>query len=63
MVDQLERIVNRNVQLRAFLLRLLDPEDLAHAVSAEVRREALRLLVPSATMPTDGTEQAPRLDR
>ena len=32
-----ESIAERNVQLRGFLLRLLDPEDLGHAVSAEVR--------------------------
>jgi len=63
MSDQLERLVTRNTQLRAFLLRLTDPDDLGHAVSAEVRQEALRVLVPSATIPTDGTEQAPRLDR
>lgn len=33
-----------NKQLCAFLARLLDPEDLGHAVTAEVRREARRQL-------------------
>lgn len=32
-----ERITAHNVQLRSFLLRLLDPEDLGHAVTPEVR--------------------------
>lgn len=45
-VGVLERLVNRNMELRAFIIRLLDPEDLGHAVSAEVRqaaRDALRV--------------------
>jgi hypothetical protein len=33
-----EVIALHNVQLRSLLLRLLDPEDLGHAVSAEVRQ-------------------------
>jgi hypothetical protein len=37
-------IADRNVQLRIFLLRLLDPDDLGYAVTPEVRREALQLL-------------------
>lgn len=44
-VGVLERLVNRNMELRAFIIRLLDPEDLGHAVSDEVRqaaRDALR---------------------
>jgi hypothetical protein len=61
-VDPLEKLVNRNIQLRAFILRIMDPEDLGHAVSMEVREEALRVLVPSATVSPDGTKQAPRLD-
>jgi hypothetical protein len=47
-------IAMRNVTLRIFLLRLLDPEDLGHAVTAEVRHEALRLLVPNRSSKTDG---------
>ncbi len=39
-----ERITAHNVALRAFLLRLLDPEDLGHAVSQEVRSKATMLL-------------------
>lgn len=39
-----ERITDHNVQLRAFLLRLLDPEDLGHAVTPEVRQKAQTLL-------------------
>lgn len=35
-----ERLADRNVQLRSFLLRLLHPEDLGHAVTPEVRDEA-----------------------
>lgn len=45
-VGVLERLVNRNMELRAFIIRLLDPEDMGHAVSNEVRqaaREALRV--------------------
>nr|DAF60668.1 MAG TPA: Iron dependent repressor [Podoviridae sp. ctwJH20] len=39
-----ERIAAHNVALRSFVLRLLDPEDLGHAVSAEVRQRASSLL-------------------
>lgn len=39
-VGVLERLVNRNMELRAFIIRLLDPEDLGHAVSGEVRQVA-----------------------
>lgn len=37
------RLADRNVKLREFLLRLIDPEDLGHAVTPEVRRLALML--------------------
>jgi hypothetical protein len=40
-----ESIAMDNVLLRCFLLRLLDPEDLGHAVTKEVRKEALELVV------------------
>lgn len=49
----MERLVERNLQLRAFLLRLTDPDDLGHAVSAEVRAQAMSVLrvgVPSGTV-------------
>ena len=39
-----ERIAAHNVALRSFLLRLLDPEDLGHAVTPEVREKASGLL-------------------
>ena len=39
-----ERISSQNVALRSFLLRLLDPEDLGHAVTAEVRQKVSTLL-------------------
>lgn len=39
-----ERITAHNVELRSFLLRLLDPEDLGHAVTPEVRQKATVLL-------------------
>ena len=39
-----ERITAHNVALRSFLLRLLDPEDLGHAVTLEVRQKATVLL-------------------
>lgn len=42
-----ERIAARNVALRSFLLRLLDPEDLGHAVTAEVRQKVSALLKTS----------------
>lgn len=35
-----ESIAERNVKLRTFILRLLNPEDLGHAVTAEVRDAA-----------------------
>lgn len=38
-----ERLAERNTRLRAFLLRLTDPEDLGHAVSHEVRKLASAL--------------------
>lgn len=37
-------IAAHNVALRSLLLRLLDPDDLGFAVSAEVRDEAIKLL-------------------
>ena len=43
--DAAENIAKRNVQLRSFLLRLTDPEDLGHAVSAEVRSMASALVL------------------
>jgi hypothetical protein len=55
----LTRYVTRNVELRAFILRLIDPEDLGHAVPQHVREEALRVLVPSATVKPDGPKQTP----
>ncbi len=33
-----EAIALRNVELRVLLLRLIDPEDLGHAVNGEVRQ-------------------------
>jgi hypothetical protein len=39
-----ERIAAYNVALRSFILRLLDPEDLGHAVTAEVRQKASVML-------------------
>ena len=33
-----EAIALNNVELRVLLLRLIDPEDLGHAVSSEVRQ-------------------------
>ena len=39
-----ERITDHNIQLRTFLLRLLDPEDLGYAVTREVREKAQQLL-------------------
>ena len=38
-----EQLAERNIALRAFLLRLVDPEDLGHAVTNEVRTLALEL--------------------
>lgn len=40
-----QRIAEHNVRLRSFLLRLLDPEDLGHAVTPEVRELARALTV------------------
>lgn len=39
-----QRITEHNVAMRSFLLRLLDPEDLGHAVSPEVRQRASELI-------------------
>lgn len=53
MTDHENRLTATNRQLvadlnatRAFLRRLLHPEDMGHAVSDEVRREAAALLAP-----------------
>jgi hypothetical protein len=40
MTPSLERIVNRNIALRAFALRLLDPEDFGFAVNPHIRDAA-----------------------
>ncbi len=40
-----QAIAMENVLLRCFLLRLLDPEDLGHAVTNEVRDQALELVI------------------
>jgi len=40
-----ERIADRNVALRSFLLRLLNPDDLGHAVTQEVRTLVSRELL------------------
>lgn len=39
-----EHITMHNVKMRVFLLRLVDPEDLGHAVTNEVRNLAQELL-------------------
>lgn len=57
-----ERLVDRDVELRAFILRLLDPEDFGHAVSAEVRQaacEVLRVPVAHGTFSHDEPQQTP----
>jgi hypothetical protein len=51
MTDDLPAIVAQNIALRSFLLRLLDPEDLGHAVTQEVRAEVQRLVLPRSTVP------------
>ena len=38
-----------NIELRCLLLRLIDPDDLGHAVSNEVRAEIVRVLNTSKT--------------
>lgn len=38
-----ESLADYNVRLRMFLLRLCDPDDLGHSVSAEVRQLAVEL--------------------
>lgn len=49
-----ERIADHNIRLRSFLLRLLDPEDLGHAVTNEVRRLASELVkTPRQEVPHD----------
>jgi len=37
-------ITDHNVRMRTFMLRIVDPEDLGHAVTDEVRRMAGALL-------------------
>lgn len=49
-----ERITDHNVAMRSFLLRLLDFEDLGHAVTNEVRVLANALV----TMPREGDHDA-----
>lgn len=43
-VDMLERLVDRNMALRMFVLRFLHPEDLGYAVSPSVRDDARQVL-------------------
>lgn len=49
-----ERLATHNVAMRSFLLRLIDPEDLGHAVTNEVRVLARQLV----TMPRQGEPHA-----
>lgn len=49
-----ERLTAHNVAMRSFLLRLIDPEDLGHAVTNEVRVLANALV----TMPRQGDHDA-----
>ncbi len=49
-----ERLADHNVAMRSFLLRLLDFEDLGHAVTDEVRVLANQLV----TMPREGEHDA-----
>lgn len=39
-----DNIALHNVELRSLLLRLIDPEDLGHSVTPEVRQLILRIL-------------------
>ena len=39
-----EAIAQRNVELRSFLLRLLNPDDLGYSVTPEVRMEIVLML-------------------
>lgn len=50
-LDSLTRIVDRNVAMRGFLLRFLDPEDLGYAVNEAVRDEVRVLLGMSKVNP------------
>ena len=43
--DAADNIAMRNVQLRSFLLRLLDPNDLGHSVTQEVRDAVQKVLL------------------
>lgn len=49
-----ERITDHNVAMRAFLLRILNPEDLGLAVTNEVRELARNLVI----MPREGESDA-----
>lgn len=42
--DSLSRLVDRNITMRAFLLRFLDPEDLGYTVNEALRDEVRALL-------------------
>ena len=55
--DFLSRLVDRDVELRAFIFRLIDPEDFGHAVSVEIRQAAcavLRIPAPHGTVSRTG---------
>lgn len=39
-----ESLASKNVMLRCFLLRLLDPDDLGHSINQEVRQLIQQLL-------------------
>lgn len=42
--ETIERLAQRNAELRALLMRMLSPEDLGFAVTAEVRDAARQAL-------------------
>ena len=45
LLDAADSIAMRNVQLRSFMLRLLDPDDLGHGVTQEVRDAIQKVLL------------------
>jgi hypothetical protein len=57
LANQLEQTRKSNQQQMVFIKRILDPEDLGHAVSNECRQIAYTLLINSSHQERDSWQQ------
>jgi hypothetical protein len=61
LANQLEQTRKANQQQIVFIKRLLDPEDLGHAVSNETRQIAYTLLINSSHLERDSWQHQDKL--